>query len=122
MPGSEGMVRMQALMSKFRSDPPQSLGGIPVAAIRDYEQLTHTVVGQPPRPLHGPQGDMIFFDLAEPGNYIAARPSGTEPKVKFYMFTYVPPEQLADLELARQQMEDRLHDFQRDLRAFVEAV
>ncbi len=122
MPGSEGMVRMQALMSKFRSDPPQSLGGIPVAAIRDYERLTHTVVGQAPQPLAGPQGDLIFFDLAEHGNYVAARPSGTEPKVKFYMFTYVPPEQLADLELARQQMEDRLHDFQRDLRAFVETV
>jgi phosphoglucomutase/phosphomannomutase len=122
MPGSEGMARMKALMSKFRSDPPQSLGGIPVAAIRDYQQLTQTIVGSAPQPLSGPQGDLIFFDLAEKGNYVAARPSGTEPKVKFYMFTYVPPEQLADLELARQQMEDRLDGFQRDLRAFAETV
>ena len=120
MPGSEGMARMQALMGKFRSDPPQSLGGIPVTTIRDYQQLTRTVIGSAPQPLSGPQGDLIFFDLAETGNYVAVRPSGTEPKVKFYMFTYVPPEKLADMELARHQMEERLHDFQRDLSAFVE--
>ncbi len=127
MPGSEGMTRMQALMSKFRSDPPQSLGGISVAVVRDYENLTRTVIGSStngsaPEPLVGPKGDLIFLDLSEPGNYVAVRPSGTEPKVKFYMFTYIPPEQLADLELARQEMEARLQAFGRDLRSFAESV
>ena len=41
---------------------------------------------------------MVILDLAETGNYVAVRPSGTEPKVKFYMFAYTPAEQLADLE------------------------
>jgi phosphoglucomutase/phosphomannomutase len=122
MPGSEGMTRMMALMSRFRSDPPASLGGIPVAAVRDYEGGTRTTLGSTPEPMEGPRGDLIFLDLAETGNYVAARPSGTEPKVKFYMFTYVAPEQLADLELTRQEIGDRLAAIQDDLRAFAESV
>ena len=37
---------------------------------------------------------MVILDLAEEGHYVAVRPSGTEPKVKFYLFTFVAPEQL----------------------------
>ncbi|MCA9170125.1 MAG: hypothetical protein KDB23_20755, partial [Planctomycetales bacterium] len=48
----------------------------------------------------------------------AARPSGTEPKVKFYMFTYIAPEQLANLDAAKAEMNDRLNQFQADLEAF----
>lgn len=122
MPGSEGMARMQALMEKFRKAPPQSLGGIPVVAVRDYENGQRIVPGKGVEPLAGPRGDLVFFDLAEPGNYVAARPSGTEPKVKFYMFTYVAPELLSDLTLAAQEMSDRLTGFQHDLQKFAETV
>ena len=41
---------------------------------------------------------MVMLDLAAEGTYVAVRPSGTEPKVKYYMFTYEPAEQLANLE------------------------
>ena len=66
--------------------------------------------------------DLIILDLAETGNYIAARPSGTEPKVKFYMFTYVAPEQLAHLEMTAEELESRLDAFQQDLANFAETV
>ena len=56
-----------------------------------------------------------MLDLAEPGNYVAVRPSGTEPKVKFYMFAYVPPELLADLEEAQGEMDERLNRLEADL-------
>ncbi len=49
-------------------------------------------------------------------------PSGTEPKVKFYMFTYVAPEQLADLDEAKSAMNQRLAHFQDDLEAFAASV
>jgi phosphoglucomutase/phosphomannomutase len=65
---------------------------------------------------------MVILDLAEEGNYIAVRPSGTEPKVKFYMFTYVPAEQLHDLAATKQEMQERIQAFERDLRAFAAAV
>ena len=59
-----------------------------------------------------------IIELAEPGNYIAVRPSGTEPKVKFYIFTHVPAEQLADLEDTRADMAQRLAGLEADLRSF----
>ena len=50
--------------------------------------------------------------------WLLIRPSGTEPKVKFYMFTYEPPEQLSDLELAGEMLSQRLGKIEADLRAF----
>ena len=122
MPGSEGMARMQALMEKFRKEPPRQLGGLAVKTVRDYEQGQRITVGGAVEPLSGPRGDLVIFDLAETGNYVAARPSGTEPKVKFYMFTCVAPEQLANLEDAAAEMQERLDLFQKDLQAFAESV
>ncbi len=69
-------------------------------------------------PLEGPKGDLVFLDLATEGNYVACRPSGTEPKIKFYMFTYTPPEQLANLDAAKAQLEERLDRMEADLRKF----
>ncbi len=124
MTGSAGMARMKALMQNFRTSPPVSLGGISVSTVRDYAALTTTklVSGkpQPPSKLDAPPGDMVILDLAETGNYIAVRPSGTEPKVKFYMFTYVPAEQLANLEQTKQAMKERLATFEGDLKAYAE--
>jgi phosphoglucomutase/phosphomannomutase len=122
MEGSEGMLRMTALMQQFRDQPPRTLAGIPVAAVRDYQTLVvRTAIGEV-RPLTGPQGDLVMLDLAAEGNYVAVRPSGTEPKVKFYMFTFVPAEQLADLEQTKQDMAQRLNGYYADLKAFADAV
>ena len=65
---------------------------------------------------------MVILDLEAEGNYVAARPSGTEPKVKFYLFTYEPPEQLADLDETRNQMAERLAKLEADLRAFAKSA
>lgn len=119
MPGSAGMARMQSLMSNFRSGPPSSLAGIKVTQVRDYKNLTTTSGGSATK-LDAPPADMVILDLAEEGNYVAVRPSGTEPKVKFYMFTYVPAEQLADLQRTKEEMNDRMKAFETDLKAFAE--
>jgi phosphoglucomutase/phosphomannomutase len=118
MPGSEGMARMQEVMAAFRSGPPTEIGGDRVAQIRDYERQTVTIAGGTPQPLAGPKGDLVFLDLATAGNYVACRPSGTEPKIKFYMFTYTPPEQLSNLELAKSDLRKRLDRMEADLRKF----
>jgi phosphomannomutase len=122
MPGSEGMTRMQQVMASFRSGPPTSIGGERVAQIRDYERMTTTIFSESGEskvvPLIGPKGDLVMLDLAREGNYVACRPSGTEPKIKFYMFAYTPPEQLANLETAKAELERRLDAFEADLRKF----
>src|SRR4051812_17958648 len=118
MPGSEGMTRMKEVMAEFRAGPPATLGGTKVSQVRDYENQTVTPVGGNSAPLAGPKGDLVFFDLAADGNYVACRPSGTEPKIKFYMFTYTPAEQLANLASAKAELEARLDRMEADLRKF----
>ena len=102
MEGSEGMAAMQRLMNLIRENPPQSLGGKDVAQSRDYLQQTTTPLGGEPSPLDGPCDNLIVLDLAEEGNYVAVRPSGTEPKVKFYLFAFTPAEQLFDLDESKE--------------------
>ena len=68
----------------------------------------------------GPTGNLLIFETSVPGNYVAARPSGTEPKVKFYMFTYVAPEELADLSVAKQEMENRIDGYAEDMQKFAD--
>jgi phosphomannomutase len=123
MPGSEGMQRMVEVMAAFRAAPPQEVGGGRVIQIRDYERqcvIRFDESGAPsePQPLAGPKGDLVFLDLATEGNYVACRPSGTEPKIKFYMFTYKAPEQLSNLEGATAELEERLTRMEASLRKF----
>ncbi len=119
MEGSEGMANMKKLMAAFRSHPPQSLGGMPVAQVRDYlhSQILPVGDGQP-QPLDGPVGDVVIMDLGEPGNYVAVRPSGTEPKVKFYIFTCLPPEESQDLGQARARLQNRIDALVKDVQDF----
>ncbi len=124
MEGSEGMSRMQELMTRFREQPPNSLAALDVVAVRDYLNKVKTPRGGQPQPISEPKAtdNLLIFDLAATGNYVAIRPSGTEPKIKFYMFTFVPAEQLADLKTAKQEMNARLDAYEADLRAFAETV
>jgi len=64
---------MKSIMDKYRSNPPAILGGIAVAKVRDLEKGAD---GLPP-------SDVLQFFLSD-GTVVSARPSGTEPKIKFY--------------------------------------
>lgn len=113
MPGAEGMQKMQALMSALRTKPPRELAGLAVTGVRDYAALETILPDGSRAPLAAPKGDMVIFDLAAQdgapeGNYVAVRPSGTEPKVKFYLFAYEPAEQIANLADTKQELAARL--------------
>jgi phosphomannomutase len=122
MEGSDGMRRMKDLMDRLRTEPPQTIGGLKVVTRRDY--LTSTQwTGDQKSPLVGPIDNLVFLETAEPGNYVAARPSGTEPKVKFYMFTYSSPEATSGrLESVRTELDGRLAGFAADLQAFAATI
>ena len=121
MEGSEGMGRMRRLMAGVREKPPEELAGVKVAAAYDYESLRVVRPGaEGTEPFDAPTGDMVILHLAAEGNYVAVRPSGTEPKVKLYMFTYEPAEQLHNLDEAKQMLRERLGALERDLRVFAE--
>jgi phosphoglucomutase/phosphomannomutase len=118
MPGSEGMLRMKEVMNRFRTDPPREFAGSPVVQVRDYFDQTVTLRAGDKRPFDGPMGDLVILDLELEGNYVAIRPSGTEPKIKFYLFAYEPPEQLANLDDAKQMLDERLLAMEADMRAY----
>ncbi len=118
MPGEQGMDAMKTLMVSFRSHPPRELGGMKLARVRDYLSDTVTASGGRPAPLDRPRGDLVIFDLEAEGNYVAVRPSGTEPKVKFYMFAYDPPAAAADLAATKAAQAARMKAFAADLRKF----
>jgi phosphoglucomutase/phosphomannomutase len=108
---------MKRLMAALRRQPPASLGGMQLARLRDYLAQSVARPGAAAQPLAGPKGDLVIFDLAQEGNYVAVRPSGTEPKVKFYLFAFDPPAASADIEAARQRLAERIAAMERDLRA-----
>ncbi len=122
LPGAAGMEQTQQIMERLRTEPPLSLGGMAVARVRDYLNQTVTPRGGSPQPLEGPQGDLVILDLAREGNYAAVRPSGTEAKIKFYLFAYDPPEQVGDLGQARRDQQQRLDAMEADLRLVIDAV
>ena len=118
MPGSEGMSRMQEVMAAFRSSPPESIGSMAIAQTRDYLEQKVTKADGSTEPIARPHGNLIILDTSEDGNYVACRPSGTEPKIKFYMFTYLPAESLFDIETQTAELEERLDAMEADLRKF----
>jgi phosphomannomutase len=122
MPGSKGMQQMEALMTRFRENPPVALAGLAVRRVRDYLGLVEFEPGGTRQPFAGPVGDMVMIELAAEGTYVAVRPSGTEPKVKYYMFTYEPAEQLANLDDTKTQHAQRLAALAADLTIFSRSV
>lgn len=83
--GQSGQQIMADLMTKLRSETPASLGGIAVNALKDYKDGTtrNLVTGEMDTDIDLPSSDVLQFVL-EDGSLITARPSGTEPKIKFY--------------------------------------
>lgn len=85
LPGADGRARIDGAMATLRSDPPRTLGGRAVLRVRDLQtgQATDLATGDR-APLRFPRSNVLVFDL-DGGARVVARPSGTEPKLKFYM-------------------------------------
>ncbi len=122
MEGSDGMLRMQRLMEALRERPPTMLGDLNVSAVRDFLNRRRIITGSASATMDGPVDNLIMLDLEWEGNFVAVRPSGTEPKVKFYMFTYLRASELGDLVAARASLVSRVSAFERDLRRFAETI
>jgi phosphoglucomutase/phosphomannomutase len=119
MEGSEGMAAIKRLMQAFRDNPPESLAGIPVSQIRDYQANTVTDTKTDAQStLVGPTGNLVIMDLEQEGNYVAVRPSGTEPKIKLYVFTRLTPAESKPLEKASEVLGLRMQELERDVREY----
>lgn len=85
MKGLDGLQQIQNMMIRLRSEPPTSLGGSKVISIIDVQNsfVTDLATGHQTK-LDLPKSNVLQFILAD-GSKISARPSGTEPKIKFYL-------------------------------------
>lgn len=82
--GKSGAEEIKEMMEKFRATPPSALGGSKVITLKDYEKGMETdLIAGVVTKLELPPSDVLQF-ITEDGSIISARPSGTEPKIKFY--------------------------------------
>lgn len=122
LPGSEGMATMRKLMEKFRTSPPKTLGGMKIERARDFLNLTSTTPDGAKHQLTAEKGDMVVLDFEQAGNFVAVRPSGTEPKVKYYMFAFEPAEQLHNLEDTKAELLAKLTAIEKDVQALAASL
>lgn len=84
--GKAGAEEIQAIMRQFRTNPPKEIGGSPVVTIKDYDSLTLTdVAAGTTSKLDMPITSNVLQYFTADGTKISVRPSGTEPKIKFYI-------------------------------------
>lgn len=113
--GKKGAEEIKAMMEKFRNNPPISLGGADVVTLKDYELNIETDIKTgTSKPLGFPQSDVLQFITAD-GSVISARPSGTEPKIKFYCNVKAPLAKAEDFKAVDVQLAEKIKMIKNDL-------
>ena len=82
--GIEGLAKIQEIMESFRANTPAEVGGFKVLSVRDYQADTiKDLASGQTKPTGLPASNVLYYDL-EDNAWLCVRPSGTEPKIKFY--------------------------------------
>lgn len=113
--GIDGATEIKAIMKRLRETPPVSLGGIAVVELRDVlsGNCINITSGKMSK-LDLPSSNVLQFFLAD-GSVISARPSGTEPKIKFYFSLAKEFSETSDYDGAWSEMQNRVIDIRKDL-------
>lgn len=113
--GKTGAEEIQAMMEKYRNDTPTKLGGIKVVTLKDYKTSTSKdmITGEIEK-IDLPSSNVLQF-FTEDGSIISARPSGTEPKIKFYCSVNAPLDNKEDFNAVEEQLDAKLTEILKDL-------
>ena len=84
-PGKSGADEIQQMMKDFRSNPPKDLGGSIIELTKDYQSLELTKADGSKEKLDMPETSNVLQWFCTDGTKVSVRPSGTEPKIKFYL-------------------------------------
>ena len=84
-PGKTGADEIKAMMTKFRQNPPVDLGGSKVSVWKDFASLEQTTADGAKSKIDMPATSNVLQWFCEDGTKVSVRPSGTEPKIKFYI-------------------------------------
>jgi len=113
--GAEGAAEIKSMMEGYRTNPPASIAGSRVIRINDYllQVSTEPATGTK-RPLDLEKSNVIQFFLAN-GTKISVRPSGTEPKIKFYFSTSTTMKETSQFPGLWQELEDHIDAVIKDM-------
>jgi phosphoglucomutase len=106
--GMDGAEEINRMMRGFREHPPTSLDGSPIIRIDDYqESLSRDAREGTTRPIELPKSNVLIY-TTEDGTRLAARPSGTEPKIKFYVSVSGEISNPGEYPGAKEQLESKM--------------
>lgn len=105
--GIEGLAKIQEIMNTLRDNAPKEIGGYKVTAVRDYKKdtITNCATGNT-KPIGLPSSNVLYYEMKD-GAWVCVRPSGTEPKVKFYLG--VKGDSLGDAEQKSADLSNAVH-------------
>ncbi len=113
--GAEGELEIKKMMEKFRSSPPTEIAGKKIVRILDYKtSIEKSVINNAEVAITLPKSDVIQFYL-EDGTKISVRPSGTEPKIKFYISVNTQLKSPKEFDLVNQQLNNVIKAIQVEL-------
>lgn len=113
--GMNGQAEIAAMMETYRGNPPAKINGVAVIGLLDYEEsIGKNLVTGETWDIKLPKSNVLQF-LLEDGSKISARPSGTEPKIKFYFSVNTPLASAADFENTGQLLDERIKAIIKDM-------
>ena len=114
--GKEGAEQIQQMMVDFRANPPKTIVGSPVVKINDFQTLEQTDVKTGVKtPIEQDRSNVLQW-FTEDGTKVSVRPSGTEPKIKFYFGVKAPLASVADYDRVLAELDGKIEAIKKDLK------
>ncbi|PTX18488.1 phosphoglucomutase [Pontibacter mucosus] len=114
--GQRGAEEIQQMMADMRSNPPKQLGGSDVVEVHDYKMSTRKVLFTGEEHKLQLESSNVLQYLTEDGTKVSARPSGTEPKIKFYISVKEPLASTDAYEATEQKLNQKIEQILKDLK------
>ena len=114
--GKEGAELIQKMMVDFRANPPKTILGSPVVRINDFLSLEQTDVVSGAKTTIEQDKSNVLQWFTEDGTIVAVRPSGTEPKIKFYFGVKAPLASVEDYDKVLAELDAKIEGIKKDLR------
>lgn len=112
--GQQGIAEIAAMMSDMRSNPPKVLNGSPVVKVLDYSLQKKWVSGVESA-IDLPKSDVLQFVTSD-GTLVSVRPSGTEPKIKFYFGVCAPLASRDEFDVVNAALDSKINTIKQDLK------
>ncbi|WP_103864083.1 phospho-sugar mutase [Aquimarina sp. I32.4] len=114
--GIDGAAEIKQTMIDLRNNPPEYINNEKVVLIEDYQTgITKNILDNTETTIEIPTSNVLIF-YTEAGSKIAARPSGTEPKIKFYISVQESLDSVTNFDITQQQLDSKINAIKKDLK------